>query len=256
VSGVSPTEAAGEAEGVRLQKVLAQAGVASRRNAEIMIDEGRVEVNGEPVLEQGRRVDPEHDVIRVDGKRIPPPRRHAYYAMNKPRGVVSTMDDEQGRASIAHYTTVPRLQKLALRHVGRLDTDTAGLLLLSNDGDFINRVTHPSYELPKTYVAEVQGVVDKKLADRLKKGVVLDDGPAKADRVKVGQTTGTRTMVTITLHSGRNHIVRRMFEAVGHPVRSLTRVQVGPVKMGQLKPGELRELTRDELGALLDAVKL
>lgn len=244
------------AEGVRLQKVLAQAGVASRRNAEIFIDEGRVEVNGEVVLEQGRRVDPEKDAIRVDGKRIPPPRRHAYYMFNKPRGVVSTMDDDQDRASIAHYTTVGHLRKLALRHVGRLDTDTEGMLLLSNDGDFINRVTHPSYELPKTYVAEVSGVVDRRVADRLKKGLVLDDGPIKADRVKVGQSSGNKTMVTITLHSGRNKIVRRMFDAVGHPVRALTRVQIGPVRMGQLKVGELRELTRDELGALLDAVKL
>ncbi|HQD59641.1 pseudouridine synthase [Propioniciclava tarda] len=245
-----------DAEGIRLQKVLAQAGVTSRRNAEIMIDEGRVEVNGEVVMEQGRRVDPDRDAIRVDGKRIPPPRRHAYYVFNKPRGVVSTMDDDQDRASIAHYTTVPNLRKLALRHVGRLDTDTEGMLFLSNDGDFINRVTHPSYELQKTYVAEVSGVVDKKLADRLKKGIMLDDGPIKADRVKVGATSGNKTMVTIVLHSGRNHIVRRIFEAVGHPVRALTRVQIGPVKMGQLKVGEMRELTSDELGALLDAVKL
>ena len=130
------------------------------------------------------------------------------------------------------------------------------MLFLSNDGDFINRVTHPSYELQKTYVAEVSGVVDKKLADRLKKGIMLDDGPIKADRVKVGATSGNKTMVTIVLHSGRNHIVRRIFEAVGHPVRALTRVQIGPVKMGQLKVGEMRELTSDELGALLDAVKL
>lgn len=244
------------AEGVRIQKVLSQAGVTSRRNAEIMIEEGRIEVNGEIVTEQGRRVDPQRDAIRVDGKRIPPPRRHAYFMFNKPRGVVSTMDDEQGRASIAHYTTVPHLNRLALRHVGRLDTDTEGLIFLSNDGEFINRVTHPRYELPKTYVAEVQGEVDRKLADRLKKGIVLDDGPIKADRVKVGQTTPAKSMVTIVLHSGRNHIVRRMFEAVGHPVRALTRVAIGPVRMGQLKVGELRELTSDELGALLDALKM
>jgi len=241
-------------QGVRLQKVLAQAGVASRRFAEELIDEGRVEVNGEPVLEQGRRVDPERDVIRVDGKRLPPPRRHAYYVLNKPRGVVCTMSDDEGRACIADYTR--RLSKLALRHVGRLDTDTEGMLLLSNDGDFIQRMTHPRYELPKTYVAEVSGEVDRKLADRLKKGVVLEDGPIKVDRMKVGASTGNKTMVTIVLHSGRNRIVRRLFEHVGHPVRSLNRVQIGPVRMGQLRPGELRELTRDELGALMDAVKL
>lgn len=254
----SDREEAEGPEGVRLQKVLAQAGVTSRRNAEIMIDEGRVEVNGEIVMEQGRRVDPERDQIRVDGRRLPPPRRHAYYLFNKPRGVVSTMDDDiEHRGTIAHYTTqTPALKKLALRHVGRLDADTAGMILLSNDGDFIQRMTHPKYELPKTYVAEVEGEVDRKVADRLKKGVVLEDGPAKADRVKVGQSTGAKTLVTITLHSGRNHIVRRMFDAVGHPVRKLTRVQIGPVRMGTLKVGEMRELTRDELGALLDSVKL
>ena len=244
-----------DAEGIRLQKVLAQAGVTSRRNAELMIDEGRVEVNGEVVMEQGRRVDPDRDAIRVDGKRIPPPRRHAYYVFNKPRGVVSTMDDDQDRASIAHYTTVPNLRKLALRHVGRLDTDTEGMLFLSNDGDFINRVTHPSYELQKTYVAEVSGMVDKKLADRLKKGIMLDDGPIKADRVKVGATSGNKTMVTIVRTRAATTSCAASSRRWGI-LRALTRVQIGPVKMGQLKVGEMRELTSDELGALLDAVKL
>lgn len=241
-------------EGIRLQKVLSQAGVASRRNAEIMIDEGRIEVNGRVVTEQGRRVDPARDVIRVDGVRLPPPRRHAYYVFNKPRGVVCTMSDDEGRPCIADY--LKRHAKLRLYHVGRLDTDSEGMLLLTNDGDFTQRMTHPSYELPKTYVVEVSGQVDRKIADRLKKGITLEDGPIRADRVKVGATTGNRTMVTVVLHSGRNRIVRRMFEHVGHPVRSLARVQIGPVRLGQLRPGELRELTRDELGALLDAVKL
>lgn len=244
----------GEAEGIRLQKVLAQAGIASRRNAEIMIDEGRVEVNGELVTEQGCRVDPQRDVIRVDGNRIPPPRRHAYFVFNKPRGVVCTMSDDEGRTCIADF--LGRHARLRLYHVGRLDTDTEGMLLLTNDGDFAQRMMHPSYELPKTYVAEVSGLVDRKVADRLKKGVTLDDGPIKADRVKVGLSAGNKTMVTVVLHSGRNRIVRRMFDAVGHPVRSLARTQIGPVRMGQLKAGEMRELTRDELGALLDAVKL
>lgn len=242
------------AEGVRLQKVLSQAGVASRRNAEIMIDERRVEVNGSLVTEQGRRVDPATDVIRVDGVRLPPPRRHAYYAFNKPRGVVCTMSDDEGRPCITDY--LKRHSKLRLYHVGRLDTETEGLLLLTNDGDFAQRLTHPSFELPKTYVVEVSGHVDRKVADRLKKGIMLEDGPIRADRVKVGPTSANRTMVTVVLHSGRNRIVRRMFEHLGHPVRALARVQVGPVRLGQLRPGELRELTRDELGALLDAVKL
>ena len=256
MSGVSPTEAAGEAEGVRLQKVLAQAGVASRRNAEIMIDEGRVEVNGEPVLEQGRRVDPEHDVIRVDGKRIPPPRRHAYYAMNKPRGVVSTMDDEQGRASIAHYTTVPRLQKLALRHVGRLDTDTEGLIILTNDGEFAHRMAHPKYNVPKTYLAEVEGLLDNKTLRRLEKGLRLEDGPVKPDKVKLIMRSDSKSLVEVSLHEGRNRIVRRMMDSIAHPVRKLSRTAIGPVRLGTLGIGEARELTREELGALLDIVKM
>ncbi len=243
-----------DADGVRLQKVLSQAGIASRRNAEIMIDEGRIEVNGEIVTEQGRRVHVESDVIRVDGARIPPPRRHVYAVFNKPRGVVCTMDDPEGRECVADY--LHGFGKTRLYHVGRLDTDTEGMLLLTNDGDFANRMMHPSYELPKTYVAEVMGVVERRTTERLKKGVTLDDGPIKADRVKVTAFTSDRSMVTVVLHSGRNQIVRRMFEAVGHPVRSLSRIQIGPVRMGQLRVGDVRELTRDELGALLDAVKL
>ncbi|WP_040161039.1 pseudouridine synthase [Nigerium massiliense] len=242
------------ADGIRLQKVLAQAGIASRRNAEAMIDEGRVEVNGEPVAAQGRRVDPERDVIRVDGRRIPPPRRHAYVVLNKPRGVVSTMDDPEGRSTIADL--LGHRSRERLYHVGRLDTDTEGMLLLTNDGDFAQRMTHPRYELSKTYVAEVEGILDAKTAARLRKGVTLEDGFIKPDRLKIGAVGGNRTMVTVVLHSGRNRIVRRMFDAVGHPVRRLTRIQIGPVRMGQLRPGDLRDLTRDELGALLDAVKL
>lgn len=141
-------------EGIRLQKVLAQAGIASRRAAEIMIDEGRVEVNGHLVTEQGRRVDPERDVIRIDGSRLPPPRRHVYAMMNKPRGIVCTMDDPEGRRTITDF--LGRYARERVYHVGRLDTDTEGMLLLTNDGDFAQAMTHPSYELTKTYVAEVE----------------------------------------------------------------------------------------------------
>ena len=243
-----------DTEGIRLQKVLAQAGVASRRAAEIMIDEGRIEVNGKIVTEQGRRVDPERDVIRVDGSRIPPPRRHIYVVMNKPLGVVCTMDDPEGRPIVADY--LGRHGRERLFHVGRLDTDTEGMLLLTNDGDFAQRMMHPSHELPKTYVAEVEGFVENSTLKRLTKGIRLEDGPAKPDKVKLGTRTEQRTMVTVVLHEGRNRIVRRMFDAVGHPVRALVRTQIGPMRMGQLRSGEVRDLTREELGALLDAVKL
>ena len=140
------------AAGVRLQKVLAAAGIASRRACEVLISEGRVEVNSEIVIEQGRRVDPEHDVIRVDGARIPPPRRHRYLALNKPRGVVATMNDPEGRRTVADLIAERRNERLF--YVGRLDTDSEGLLILTNDGDFAHRLAHPSYQVPKTYIAE------------------------------------------------------------------------------------------------------
>lgn len=243
-------------QGVRLQKVLAQAGLASRRAAEIMIDEGRVEVNGQIVLEQGLRVDPEHDVIRVDGSRIPPPRRHLYLVLNKPRGVVSTMDDPEGRRTLADLLVgkVPgrRSANDRLFHVGRLDTETEGLLILTNDGDFGHRLAHPSFKVPKTYLAEVEGVVSPHTLKRLRKGVTLDDGPVRPTAVKLVSSAAEKTLVRITLTEGRNRIVRRTMETVGHPVRRLSRIGIGPVRLGNLKVGEFRELTRDELGELLD----
>jgi 23S rRNA pseudouridine2605 synthase len=242
-----------DTEGVRLQKVLAAAGVASRRAGEAMIDAGRVEVNGKTVTEQGRRVNPDTDVIRVDGSRIPPPRRHLYLVLNKPRGVVSTLDDPQGRRTVDDLLANLRTGKQSrLFHVGRLDTDTEGLLLLTNDGDFAQRLTHPSYEVPKTYLAEVNGVVTPAVVKRLRQGVTLDDGPVTPDAVKLVSTAGDRSLVKITLHEGRNRIVRRTMEAVGHPVRRLSRTGIGPVRLGTLRTGEVRDLTRDELGGLLD----
>lgn len=239
-------------EGIRLQKVLAQAGVASRRASEIMIDEGRVEVNGKVVTEQGLRVDPERDTIRVDGSRIPSARRHSYWVLNKPRGVVSTMEDPQGRATLADY--LPGRERLF--HVGRLDTDTEGLIILTNDGELTHRLTHPKYEVPKTYLVDCEGLLDNKTLKQLEKGVRLEDGPARADKVKLVMRSEAKSLVALTLHEGRNRIVRRMMDAVGHPVRRLSRTAIGPVTLGQLQVGAARELTRDELGALLDLVEL
>lgn len=243
-----------EDEGVRLQKVLAQAGLGSRRACELLIDDGRVEVNGKVVVEQGMRVDPDTAVIRVDGSRIPPPRRHSYVLFNKPRGVVATMDDPEGRTTISDY--LGRRAKDRLFHVGRLDTPTEGLILLTNDGEFAQRMAHPSYVVTKTYVAEVLGVVENKTLRRLTKGLLLEDGPVKPDAVKLVQRGNDRSIVTVVLHEGRNRIVRRMFDAVGHPVRKLTRTAIGPVRVGQLKAGDLRDLTREELGSLMDLVGL
>ncbi len=238
--------------GVRLQKVLAQAGIASRRACEVLISEGRVEVNSEVVLEQGRRVDPERDVIRVDGARIPPPRRHRYVALNKPRGVIATMDDPEGRRTIADLLDTRQLRNERLFHIGRLDTDSEGLLIMTNDGDLAQRLAHPSYEVSKTYIAEVAGVVSEQTLKRLRRGITLEDGPVRPTSVKIVSSAGDKTILKITLQEGRNRIVRRTMEAVGHPVRRLSRIGIGPVRLGNLKVGEYRELTREELGGLLD----
>jgi 23S rRNA pseudouridine2605 synthase len=238
-------------EGVRLQKVIAAAGIASRRASENLIHEGRVEVNGRVVTEQGTRVDPEKDVVRVDGSRIPPPRHHAYVVINKPRGVISTMDDPEDRRTLTDYLTGRRER---LFHVGRLDTDTEGLLILTNDGDFAHKLAHPSYQVPKTYLAEVAGVVTRETIRSLRSGVTLEDGPVRPDSVKLVSTAVDRSLVRLTLHEGRNRIVRRTMESVGHPVRRLSRIAIGPVRLGQLKVGELRDLTTGELGDLLDLI--
>ncbi|MGC4155133.1 MAG: pseudouridine synthase [Propionicimonas sp.] len=242
-----------EAEGVRLQKVLARAGVASRRASEDLIARGRVEVNGQVVTEFGTRVDPVRDVIRVDGARIPPEHRNAYLVLNKPRGILSAMADDRGRQTLADL--VPRRSE-RLFHVGRLDADTEGLILLTNDGEFAQRMSHPSHEVRKTYIAVVQGSLDHRTLARLRRGITLEDGPIVPDKVRIVARETRQTMVEITLHSGRNRIVRRIFDELGHPVLRLSRTAIGPVRLGNLKSGEHRDLTREELGALLDAVKL
>ena len=241
-------------EGIRLQKVLAQAGVASRRAAEDLIFRGRVEVNGTVVKEQGRRVDPVHDVIRVDGARIPPQAEHLYVVLNKPRGVVSTMEDPHGRPALQEYVKAYTAERLF--HVGRLDAETEGLLLLTNDGEFSQRMMHPSFEVPNVYLAEITGVITEASLKNLRKGITLDDGPVMPDKVDLIQRGADRSLVRVTLHEGRNRIVRRMFDEIGQPVRQLSRIAIGPVRLGELKSGAVRELTREELGSLLDLVKL
>lgn len=241
-------------QGIRLQKVLAQAGLASRRAAEDMIAAGRVEVNGELIVEQGRRVDPERDEIRVDGSRIPTARRHVYYVLNKPQGVVSTMDDPEGRPCLSDLEGVPR--GIRLFHVGRLDTETSGLILLTNDGEFANRMIHPSYKVLKTYLADVEGRVDDKVIHRLSKGLTLEDGPVKPDAVRLVQAGEEHSLVEVSLHEGRNRIVRRIMDSVAHPVRRLSRTAIGPVRLKRLGRGDMRELTHEELGQLLDLVEL
>ena len=240
-------------DGVRLQKVLAAAGVGSRRHCEELIGEGRVEVDGQTVRRFGARVDPASQVIRVDGKRIPTRPGEVYLVFNKPRKVLTAMSDDRGRAVITDFLG-DRAERLF--HVGRLDYDTEGLMFLTNDGELAHRLAHPRYEVAKTYLAEVPGPVPKDVTRRLTAGVDLEDGRAVADRFKVLEQSGKRALVEITLHEGRKHIVRRMLAEVGHPVSRLVRTTIGPVRLGDLRPGATRELSVREIGDLFAAVGL
>ncbi|KAB2811541.1 rRNA pseudouridine synthase [Pimelobacter simplex] len=238
---------------IRLQKLLAQSGVASRRRCEELMLAGEVEVDGEVVTRLGTKVDPRTAVIKVSGKRLPPISDHVYLVLNKPRGVVSTMSDPQGRPTLTDLVA-DRAERLF--HVGRLDTDTSGLLLLTNDGDFAHRMAHPSFEVEKTYVAEVSGRLDKATLADLLAGVTLDDGPVQVRRARILATAADKSIVELVIHEGRNRIVRRLLDQVGHPVRQLSRTKFGPVELGTLRSGTLRELSDDELGTLLELVGL
>jgi 23S rRNA pseudouridine2605 synthase len=240
-------------DGVRLQKVLAEAGVGSRRHCEELIGAGRVEVDGQIVRRFGARVDPEHQVIKVDGKRIPAKPGLVYLAFNKPPKVLTAMSDDRGRQTVTDFLG-DRSERLF--HIGRLDYDTEGLMLLTNDGELAHRLAHPSFEVAKTYLAEVTGPVPKDLGRRLQAGVELDDGVATADRFRLVDRSGSKALVEITLHEGRKHIVRRMLAATGHPVSRLVRTDVGPIRLGNLKPGVSRDLTTREIGELYAAVGL
>jgi len=234
-------------EGVRLQKVLAAAGIGSRRACEVLIAEGRVSVDGIGEVELGTRVNPETAVIRIDGARVNVRQDLVYLALNKPRGVLSAMSDDRGRPTLSDLVA-DRPERLF--HVGRLDADTEGLLLLTNDGDLGHRLAHPSFGVSKTYLATVPGPLGRDVGRRLLAGVDLEDGPAKADAFRLVQASGQRAIVEMVLHEGRNHIVRRMLAEVGHPVERLVRTAIGPVRLANQRPGTLRDLTRDELAEL------
>jgi len=243
-------------EGVRLQKVLSQAGIASRRAAEKMIADGRVEVDGHVVTELGTRVDPHMSVVRVDGARVMLDDTLVHLALNKPRGMHSTMSDDLGRPCIGDLIEHRVRGNKKLIHVGRLDADTEGLILLTNDGELAHRLMHPSYEVPKTYVAMVNGTVPRGLGKTLRAGVELEDGPVAVDDFAVVDSVPGKTMVRVTLHEGRKRIVRRLLAEVGHPVQSLVRTEIGAVSLGDQRPGSIRPLRRDEIGALYKAVGL
>ncbi|MFQ4149908.1 pseudouridine synthase [Arthrobacter sp. LAPM80] len=238
------------AEGVRLQKVMAMAGVASRRLCEDMILEGRVMVDGVTVNQLGLRVDPETAEISVDGMTIQTNDHLVYMVFNKPNGVVSTMDDPEGRPCISDYLK-KRQTAERLFHVGRLDNNTEGLLLLTNDGELANRLSHPKYAIPKTYLVQVRGPMAQGIGAQLKDGVELEDGWAKVDSFRLVDSTPGHVLAEVVIHSGRNRIVRRMFEAVGYPVERLVRVKFGPIALGDQRQGSIRVLGRHEVGYLL-----
>jgi pseudouridine synthase len=242
-----------DTQGVRLQRVLAAAGLGSRRACEQLIEEGRVEVDGKKVVVQGMRVDPKKAVIKVDGLRIASAPDHVYLVLNKPKGVVSTMSDPEGRPSLQEYVGD---REARLFHVGRLDQDTEGLILLTNDGDLAHRLSHPSFGVEKTYLAEVTGPVARDVGKRLKQGVELEDGLVQVDSFRLVSQVGSRVMVEVKLHEGRKHVVRRMLTEVGHPVTQLVRTDLGPISLGNLKPGKQRKLSQQEIGALYRAVGL
>ena len=237
-----------QADGERLQKVIAAAGVASRRVAENLIVEGRVTVNGEVVDALGRRVDPETDEIAVDGVPVQVDTSRRYVVLNKPAGIVSSLQDERGRRDLSEF--VDRYEE-RLFNVGRLDAETSGLLVLTNDGELAHVLAHPSFGVTKTYIAKVRGNVNPATVQRLLDGVELEDGPIAADAVRLLESARGESLVEVTLHSGRNRIVRRMLDAVDHPVLELVRRSFVPLHLGSLPVGKTRELTTVELGKLL-----
>lgn len=237
----------------RLQKLLARAGLGSRRACEEIIRAGRVTVNGQTVTKLGVQASPDDD-IRVDGRAISLPEEHVYLALNKPPGYVTTRDDPQGRPTVMDL--VPEDLRPRIFPVGRLDQDTTGLLLLTDDGELAQRLTHPSHHVPKEYLADVEGTPGESALRRLRSGIELEDGPTQPAEVMLVATGGGESRLRVTLAEGRNRQVRRMFAAIGHPVRRLKRVAMGPLGLGELSLGEVRLLTVGQVRALRQAVEL
>ncbi|NEG69117.1 pseudouridine synthase [Bifidobacterium choloepi] len=241
-------------EGIRLQKLLAQAGFGSRRKCEEMITEGRVEVDGELVTTLGTRVDPKKQRIRVDGSRVNLNTHHVTLALNKPKKVLSAMEDPKGRYTLADIVG-DKYDRIF--HMGRLDYDSEGLILMTNDGELSQHVMHPKYEVEKTYIATLEGHLSGNVCHRLvRTGVQLDDGWIKLDKCTILDSGRDQTIVRVVLHSGKNRIVRRIFGSIGFPVRRLVRTQIGPIKLGDLKPGSYRVLSQTEVRSLQKAVGL
>jgi 23S rRNA pseudouridine2605 synthase len=240
-------------EGIRLQRVLARAGIGSRRHCEKLIEEGRVDVNGAKVTVQGVRVDPETVVVRVDGERLAIDSSYTYLALNKPVGMVCTMSDPEGRPCVGDLVAD---RTARLFHVGRLDVTTTGLLLLTNHGELAHRLAHPSRGVRKTYVAEITGTIRPRTLAALREGIVIDDRPVEVEEVRVLSAVSGRSIIELSIHEGRKHVVRRLMASVNHPVVSLARTRFGSVALGDLRLGATRILNRVEVGRLHDSVEL
>jgi pseudouridine synthase len=239
----------------RLQKILSQAGVASRRASEQLMLDGRVTVNGTTVRELGTKADPVADDIRVDGRRIKLPERLRYILLNKPRGYVTTRSDPQKRPTVIDLIGAREY----IYPVGRLDFDSEGLLILTNDGDLAVTLTHPRHEVERVYEAQVLGVPDAHDLDRLRRGIVIEGrrtSPAQVELLGERRTEGNTSMLRVTIHEGRTRQVRKMADAIGHPVRSLTRVRIGSIADKNLRLGTFRELTEDEVRRLKKAARV
>ncbi len=232
---------------IRLQKALANAGVASRRVCEGLIVAGKVKVNGKVVSELGSRVNPLTDSVTVSGRPIQLDNEKVYLALNKPEGVISTMADELGRPDLSQYGSGYE----RMFNVGRLDSETTGLILLTNDGDMAHVLAHPSFGVEKTYLAKIEGEIERSELSVLLDGVTLEDGVSRADRVKLVAVSKGNSLVELVIHSGKNRIVRRMFDSIGYPVIALVRKQFGPIHLGSLKLGQIRELTKIEVSELM-----
>jgi len=238
----------------RLNKIIADAGIASRRTADQLILEGRVSVDGEIIIELGGKYDPEINDVKVDGESLIINKSKTYLAFHKPAGIISTMSDPEGRANLGDYF---KDRKDRLYHVGRLDKDSEGIILLTNDGDLAHRATHPSYGLEKRYLVEVEGEFNKQMSDQLLQGVRLEDGLARAMKVVHARAVSkNHHWVEITIHEGRFHIIRRLIESLGLKVLRLIRLDFGPINLGDMKPGRHRVLNSQEMTNLFTLLKL
>lgn len=231
---------------VRLQKILSEWGIASRRKAEELIAEGRVTVNGKPAT-LGMKADPLLDHIKVNGKLLGKPGQKVYLMMNKPKGVVTSLYDPEGRPTVKDFL---KAIKQRVYPVGRLDYDSEGLLIFTNDGDFSHSLLHPSKEMPKTYMVKVKGIIEEHAIDLLRKGIKIEGRVTSPSKVKMIKTTVENSWLEMTIHEGRKRQIRRMLERVGHPVLKLKRISIGSLYLGGLKPGELRYLSADEIKGL------